>query len=117
MEEVVIKARLMLHLSYSCLRGWAVTFNYSCKKRARTLLMQSQRRQILTKAPRMKIKQLTTRLIMLAAITLITAGLNAQTPEQNVNVTIRPSQTVEQRVADEIKATELKEAAEERSAA
>lgn len=65
----------------------------------------------------MKMKKLTPRLIMLAAITLITAGVNAQTPEQNVNVTIRPSQTVEQRVADEIKAKELKEAAEEKRAA
>ena len=55
--------------------------------------------------------------ISLAIATFITAGAQAQTPEQNINVTIRPSQTVEERVADEIKAKELKKAAEEKSAA
>ena len=59
-------------------------------------------------------KKLTPRLILLAATTLIAAGANAQTTEQNVNVTIRPSQTVEERVADEIKANELRKAAEEK---
>jgi hypothetical protein len=63
------------------------------------------------------IKKLTPRLILLAAATLIAASANAQTAEQNVNVTIRPSQTVEQLVADEIKAKELKKAAEEKLAA
>lgn len=62
-------------------------------------------------------KKLTPRLVLLAAITLIAAGAQAQTTEQNVTVTIRPSQTVEQRVADEIKANELKKAAEEKHAA
>src|ERR1044072_2414410 len=62
-------------------------------------------------------KKLTPRLILLASVTLIAAGANAQTTEQNVNVTIRPSQTVEERVADEIKAKELKKAAEEKLAA
>ena len=65
----------------------------------------------------MMMKKLTPRLVLLAAITLIAAGANAQTTEQNVNITIRPSQTVEQRVADEIKANQLKKAAEERLAA
>lgn len=65
----------------------------------------------------MIMKKLTPRLVLLAAITLIAAGANAQTTEQNVNVTIRPSQTVEQRVADEVKANQLKKAAEERLAA
>lgn len=55
--------------------------------------------------------------ISLAIATFITAGAQAQTPEQNINVTIRPSQTVEERVADEMKAKELKKAAEEKSAA
>lgn len=62
-------------------------------------------------------KKLTRRLILLATATLIAATANAQTAEQNVNVTVRPSQTVEQRVADEIKAKELKKAAEEKLAA
>ena len=66
----------------------------------------------------MNTKRLTPQLVLLAIATLITAGAaNAQTTEQNVNVTIRPSQTVEQRVADEVKAKELLKAAEERMAA
>lgn len=62
-------------------------------------------------------KRLTPRLILLAAITLIAAGANAQTTEQNINIRIRPSQTVEERVADEIKANDLRKAAEEKRAA
>jgi len=52
-------------------------------------------------------------------ILLIAVGVNAaaQTPEQNINVTIKPSQTVEQRVADSIKEKQLREAAEEKLAA
>lgn len=62
-------------------------------------------------------KKLTPRLVLLAGITLIAVAANAQTNEQNINVTIRPSQTVEQRIADEIKATDLRKAAEEKRAA
>jgi hypothetical protein len=62
-------------------------------------------------------KKLTPRLVLLAATILIAAGANAQTTEQNINVTIRPSQTVEERVADEIKANDLRKAAEEKRAA
>ena len=66
----------------------------------------------------MNMKRLTPQLLLLAIVTLITASAtNAQTTEQNVNVTIRPSQTVEQRVADEVKTKELLKAAEERAAA
>ena len=65
----------------------------------------------------MKIEKLTTRLVLLAAVTLIAAGANAQTREQNINITIRPSQTVEERVADEFKANDLRKAAEEKRAA
>ena len=53
--------------------------------------------------------------ILLLATPLITA--QAQSTEQNVNVTIRPSQTVEERVADEVKTRQLLKAAEERIAA
>src|SRR5882762_5631050 len=42
---------------------------------------------------------------------------DAQSNEQNVTVTIKPSQTVEQRVADSIKERELRESAEEKLAA
>ena len=62
-------------------------------------------------------KKLTPRLVLLAAMMLIAAGADAQTNEQNINITIRPSQTVEERVADEIKANELRKAAEEKRAA
>jgi hypothetical protein len=66
----------------------------------------------------MKTKRLTPHLILFAIATLITASaVNAQTTEQNVNVTIRPSQTVEERVADEVKTKQLLKAAEERIAA
>jgi hypothetical protein len=65
----------------------------------------------------MKMKKLIPRLVLLAAMTLIAAGVNAQTKEQNINITIRPSQTVEERVADEIKANDLRKAAEEKRAA
>ena len=51
---------------------------------------------------------------------LLTAfGVNAfaQSTEQNINVKIKPGQTVEERVADSIKEKELREAAEEKLAA
>lgn len=47
----------------------------------------------------------------------ITAISYAQSSDQNLNVTIRPSQTVEERVADSIKEKELREEAEEKLAA
>jgi len=53
----------------------------------------------------------------LLTILIAAAAANAQTPEQNVNVTIRPSQTVEERVADEVATKELRKAAEEKLAA
>jgi hypothetical protein len=65
----------------------------------------------------MNTKKLIPRLVLLATVALSAVSANAQTTEQNVNVTIRPSQTVEQRVADDIKAKELKKAAEEKLAA
>ena len=53
-------------------------------------------------------------LMLLFAVTM---NAYAQTPEHNVNVTIKPSRTVEERVADSIKEKELREAAEEKLAA
>lgn len=47
----------------------------------------------------------------------VTLSAYAQSNEQNINVTIKPSQTVEERVADSIKERELREAAEEKLAA
>ena len=47
----------------------------------------------------------------------VSVSVYAQSNEQNVNVTIKPSQTVEERVADSIKEKELREAAEEKLAA
>src|SRR5690242_742520 len=66
---------------------------------------------------RMDTNRLTRGLMLLATATLLAISANAQTTEQNVNVTIRPSQTVEQRVADELKAKELLRAAAEKAAA
>ena len=59
-------------------------------------------------------KKLVPQLVLIAITSLVA---NAQTADQNVNVTIRPSQTVEERVADEFKLKELRKAAEEKLAA
>jgi hypothetical protein len=52
-------------------------------------------------------------------IFLLAAGMNAyaQGNEQNITITVKPSQTVEERVADSIKEKELREEAEEKLAA
>jgi AraC-like DNA-binding protein len=52
-------------------------------------------------------------------IFLLAVGMNAyaQSNEQNITVTVKPSQTVEERVADSIKEKELREAAEDKLAA
>ena len=63
----------------------------------------------------MNTKRLVLQLIITTALTAATAS--AQTTEQNVNITIRPSQTVEERVAEEVKLKELRKAAEEKLAA
>ena len=57
--------------------------------------------------------------IVPSLIILLAAGMNvvAQSNEQNITVTVKPSQTVEQRVADSIKEKELREAAEDKLAA
>ncbi|MFL6228672.1 MAG: hypothetical protein ACJ741_07820 [Pyrinomonadaceae bacterium] len=56
--------------------------------------------------------------LALAALTLAcAASARAQDSTQNVNVTVRPSQTVEEKVADETKEKELRRAAEEKLAA
>ncbi len=65
----------------------------------------------------MNAKTITPQLILLATAVLVAGSANAQSTEQNVNVTVRPSQTVEERVADEVKTKELKKAAEEKLAA
>jgi len=46
----------------------------------------------------------------------VTLSAYAQSNEQNINVTIKPAQTVEERVADSIKERELREVAEEKLA-
>lgn len=61
-------------------------------------------------------RKLTTRLALLLVIATFAVTARAQ-EHQNVNVTIRPSQTVEQRVADELRTKELLKAAEEQMAA
>lgn len=52
-------------------------------------------------------------------LVLLAASMNAyaQSSDQNITVTIKPAQTVEERVADSIKEKELREAAEEKLAA
>jgi hypothetical protein len=57
---------------------------------------------------------ITTLLIFILAVCM---NVYAQSNEQNITITVKPSQTVEERVADSIKERELREAAEERLAA
>ena len=62
-------------------------------------------------------KKLVPQLMLMATTSHMAITANAQTTDQNVNVTIRPSQTVEERVADEVKEKQLRKAAEEKLAA
>lgn len=57
--------------------------------------------------------------IIASLLFFLVAGMNvyAQSNEQNITVTVKPSQTIEERVADSIKEKELREAAEEKFAA
>ncbi|MCA1630428.1 MAG: hypothetical protein LC774_08845 [Acidobacteria bacterium] len=58
------------------------------------------------------------RALALAAATLgCAAGARAQGTSQNVTVTVRPSQTVDQKIADETREKELRRIAEEKLAA
>jgi hypothetical protein len=54
---------------------------------------------------------------LVAAALLGCGAARGQTPPQQIEVTVRPSQSVEQRVADEVKEKGLRRAAEERLAA
>lgn len=67
----------------------------------------------------MNTKSITKSMVVMAAAIIITVGGDtyAQTGQQNVTITVRPSQTVEERVADAIKEKELRKAAEEKLAA
>jgi hypothetical protein len=66
----------------------------------------------------MNTKRLAAAVAVLAAA-IISAGSDAraQTNQQNVTITVRPAQSVEERVADEIKEKELRKSAEEKLAA
>jgi hypothetical protein len=69
--------------------------------------------------PTQEVKMNTKKLIAISILlgaSQFTGTAWAQSTEQNVNLTIRPSQTVEERVADEVKARQLLKAAEERIA-
>jgi hypothetical protein len=65
----------------------------------------------------MNMKKLTPQLVLFGAIAFFGANANAQTTPQDIHVTIGPARTAEQRVADEVKAAELRKAAEEKRAA
>ena len=65
----------------------------------------------------MKTSTIAEGLITLAAVIFVAStSASAQSNEQHVTVTVRPAQTVEERVADEIKEKELRKAAEDRLA-
>ncbi|HZT59481.1 MAG TPA: hypothetical protein VFA21_12795 [Pyrinomonadaceae bacterium] len=66
----------------------------------------------------MRTRKIAASVLLLAAVVFAAAGeARAQTEHQDITVTVRPSQTVEERVADEMKEKELRKAAEEKSAA
>ena len=65
----------------------------------------------------MNTMKLTPRMILFFAFSLVVINVNAQTAQQDVNATIRPTQTTEERVAEEVKLKELRKAAEEKLAA
>lgn len=58
-----------------------------------------------------------TTLVLAATIFIATIDARAQTNEQHITITVRPAQTVEERVKDEVKEKQLREAAEEKIAA
>lgn len=65
----------------------------------------------------MIIRNITSVFTALAAMFFIAIGTYGQTNEQRVTILVRPAQTVEERVADEIKEKELRKAAEDKLAA
>lgn len=65
----------------------------------------------------MKQKVLLKSLLVPAGLLCLLGAARAQTAEQHVVVTVKPAQTVEERVADEFKEKELRRAAEEKRAA
>lgn len=65
----------------------------------------------------MKTKSVAMKAAAAAVILAALGAAHAQGPEQHVTITVRPAQTVEQRVADELKEKELRKAAEEKRAA
>lgn len=62
-------------------------------------------------------KQINRIAYFLLVLFAVSVTASAQTSEQNITVTVKPAQTVEERVADSIKEKELREAAEEKLAA
>jgi hypothetical protein len=65
----------------------------------------------------MNIKKLTPQLLLALGFTLGAISASAQTPQADINLTIRPAQTPEERVNEEFKLKELRKAAEEKLAA
>ncbi|MDT7778792.1 MAG: hypothetical protein QOC99_1304 [Acidobacteriota bacterium] len=65
----------------------------------------------------MNTKRLAAAVAVLAAFISAGSDARAQTNQQNVTITVRPAQSVEERVADEIKEKELRKSAEEKLAA
>lgn len=67
---------------------------------------------------KMNIKSVAHRtLVLTATIFILTITARPQTNEQHVTITVRPAQTVEERVRDEVREKQLREAAEEKIAA
>lgn len=65
----------------------------------------------------MNIRRMAGAIFVLALIFSSGTSVNAQSAEQNITITVRPAQTAEERVADQIKEQELRRDAEDKIAA
>jgi len=65
----------------------------------------------------MNIKKLTPRMVLFSVVVLNGVVVSGQSPPQDLNVTIHPSQTAEERVKEEEKLKDLRKAADEKRAA
>jgi hypothetical protein len=117
-RQQIINAIFQLHLMHSFAIVLLVPLTNSYSQRGHTACEVNKRFERSDSGPGERnvklIAQTSFLFVMLASLNAVSF---AQSKEQNINVTVRPSQTVEERVTDSIKEKELREAAEEKLAA
>ncbi|PYS68940.1 MAG: hypothetical protein DMF69_18490 [Acidobacteria bacterium] len=94
----------------------SLPINYYENEKAQTLLWWFKVKSINSGAA-MNTTKLAPTIILFSVVGLSSIAATAQTVTQEVNVTIRPPRTAEERVAEEVKLKELRRAAEEKLAA